>query len=235
MPSTDVTVILFDPAGGQVVLHGRSDGTGTLNMALQPAASPWQVGVYRAVVALPRGQAISATFLANDGGEHLAVRPDLPSPNSALIISGLGLPANVRIHLVLTLAGGLGQRDVSATTDASGGLSTLVWPQAIGFDFLSAGRYELQAPELGLDTAFYVREHPSTSFIHVPGTVASGADEQIGLTDYGVDRYLWARFTKLGADSGGEILAGPTDARGSVQAMIRFPDLPPGEYMLGTP
>src|SRR5690349_9305473 len=74
--NSDALVILFDPQGGQTVLHGGTDSSGTLGLALQPPGGAWQVGVYRAVVALPGGQAMSATFSANDGGRHIAVQPD---------------------------------------------------------------------------------------------------------------------------------------------------------------
>jgi hypothetical protein len=186
-------------------------------------------------VALPQGQAISATFSANDGGRHFAVGPDLPSPTSAFVVTGVGLPANSQVRLLLVLAGGLGERDLAATTDATGSLSTFVWPQEEGFDFWSAGRYELQVPQFGLDTPFFVREHPSTSFITFPPDVTPGSQARFDLSAYGTGRYLWLLAAGLGGQAGAEFLLGPTDARGFIESYVLVPNLAPGTYALGTP
>jgi hypothetical protein len=233
--NSDQLIVLFDPAGGQTVLHAQSDPSGAAQMTLAPAGGAWQIGVYRVVVALPGTRSMSAIFAVSDGGRHLMVAPDLPSPNSAVIVSGVGLPANSDAHLVLTIAGGLGQRDVSARTDGQGTLETILWPQALGFDFFSAGRYELAAPDLGLDDAFYIREHPSTSFITLDASVRPGMDVPLQLQAYATHRYVWAVYATESGQSEGEFLLGPTDDRGVTSSTIQFPDMAPGTYLIATP
>jgi cell division septation protein DedD len=234
-PGANLLTVLFDPAGGQTILHAATDGSGVAQLTLAPTPGSWQLGVYRAVVALGGGKSISATFAAGDGGKHLMVGPDLPSPNSALQVSGVGLPPNSQIHLVLTIAGGLGDRDVSARTDADGTLITFVWPQALGFDFFSAGRYDLAAPDLGLNTPFYIREHPSTSFITLNQPVEPGDSVPLQLKDFTTGRFVWAVYATEGGRPAGEFLLGPVDERGETSAMVQFPTLTSGWYLLATP
>jgi hypothetical protein len=178
---------------------------------------------------------MSATFAAGDGGTHLMVGPDLPSPNSALQVSGVGLPPSSEIHLVLTIAGGLGDRDVSARTDAQGTLISFVWPQALGFDFFSAGRYDLAASDLGLSTSFFIREHPSTSFITLDQPVEPGDSVPLQLKDFTTGRFVWAVYATDGGQPAGEFLLGPIDERGEATAMVQFPALASGWYLLATP
>lgn len=163
------------------------------------------------------------------------VAPDLPSPNSVVEVSAVGLPANSDIHLILTIAGGLGQRDVSSKTDAQGTMVVFLWPQALGFDFFSAGRYELAAPDLGLDVPFFIREHPSTSFITLGPTIKPEVDVPVLLQAYGVNRYIWAVYATETGQPIGEFLWGPTDARGATTSSVQFPELSAGRYLLATP
>ena len=234
-PGSDQLLVMFDPAGAETVLHAGADASGTAQIRLTPTAGGWQVGVYRVVVALPGNRSISTTFSANDGGRHLMIAPDLPSPNSVVEVSGVGLPINSDVHLSLTIAGGLGRRDVSARTDDQGTLVTFLWPQTLGFDFFSAGRYELAAPDLGLDVAFFIREHPSTSFITLDPSVKPGVDVPVTLQAYPVNRYIWAVYATENGNTGGEFLWGPTDARGATAGSVQFPQLPSGRYLLATP
>lgn len=234
-PSAPVLVVLFDPSGGQTVMHVMSDASGTAQLTLTPTSGAWQLGVYRAVVRVAGDASISATFAAGDGGEHLMVGPDLPSPNSAVEVAGIGLPPNSEIHLVLTITGGLGARDVSAHTDGDGTLVTFMWPQPLGFDFFSAGRYDLSAPDLGLDTSFFIREHPSTSFITLDQPVQPGDNVSLQLNDYTTGRYVWALYATAAGQPAGEFLLGPTDERGEASAMVQFPPLASGSYLLATP
>jgi hypothetical protein len=234
-PGSQQLLVLFDPAGGQTVIHVAADASGVAQVTLAPTGGAWQLGVYRVVVALPTTRSISGIFSVNDGGKHLMVTPDLPSPNSAVEVSGVGLPPYSDISLVLTIAGGLGQRVVSARTDAQGTLEVLLWPQSLGFDFFSAGRYELGAPDLGLNVAFYIREHPSTSFITVGPSVTPGVDTPLKFQAYGVNRFVWAVYATETGQTAGEFLLGPTDARGATGATVQFPGLMQGEYLLATP
>jgi hypothetical protein len=235
IPNSDQLIVLFDPEGGQTILHAATDAAGTARVSLVTIGGAWQLGVYRVVVALPGARSISAIFSVDDGGRHLMVTPDLPSPTSVIAVSGVGLPANSDIHLILTIAGGLGQRDVSVRTDADGTMAILLWPQVLGFDFFSAGRYELAAPDLGLDVAFFIREHPSTSFITLNSSIAPGDEVLVGLQAYTVDRYIWAAYATDTGQPAGEFLFGPTDARGATAGTVQFPALKPGRYLLATP
>ena len=234
-PNADLVAVVFDPAAGQTVVNVTTDSSGTAAFSLVPPAGGWQLGVYRAVVGLGGGAAISATFSAGDGGEHLVVGPALPSPNSALVVSGVGLPANSTIHFTLTIGGGLGQRDISAMTDAQGALNLLLWPQPLGFAFFTAGTYALSAPDLGVSTTFYIREHPSTSFIVVNDPVTPGARTDVHFSAFPTARYIWAVYATNLGHTAGEFLLGPTDARGSVNTAVTFPALPSGQYLLATP
>ncbi len=232
---THVPIVLFDPSGRQTVMYAQSDASGSIQVVLAPPLGGWLVGIYRGVVATGGGRAISATFSVGDGARHLFVGPDLPSPNSTVVVTGVGFPAGTVIHLILTIAGGLGERDVSAQTDSQGALHALLWPQALGFDFFSAGRYELAAPELGLSVAFFIREHPSTSFITVHDPVVTGRSTGLDLKAYVPGRYLWTVYATATGKSVGEFLFGPIDERGETATTIQFPPLPAGTYLLATP
>jgi hypothetical protein len=233
--SSDVLIVVFDPAGGQTIMHAATDASGAAQVTLAATAAGWQLGLYRAVVALGGGNSISATFTTGDGGQHLMVGPDLPSPNSAFEVTGVGLPPSSEIHLVLTVAGGLGERDVSARTDTHGTLTSLLWPQALGFDFFSAGRYELAAPDLGLDTSFFIREHPSTSSITLDEPIKPGDSIPLRLKEYTAGRYVWAVYATNTGQPAGEFLFGPIDERGESTSMVQFPTLSAGRYLLATP
>jgi hypothetical protein len=234
-PNSDMLIVLFDPAGGQTMMHAVTDASGAAQLTLVPTNGAWQLGLYRAVVALGGGSSISAIFSVGDGAQHLMIGPDLPSPNSALEVSGIGLPPDSEIRLVLTIAGGLGERDVSARTDTQGTLAILLWPQPLGFDFFSAGRYELAAPDLNLDTAFFIREHPSTSFITLDSPVKPGDATPLQLQAFTPGRFVWAAYVTDAGQPAGELLLGPVDERGEVTTLVRFPALTPGRYLLATP
>lgn len=234
-PNGSVLAVLFDPAGGQTILPLTADASGAAHTTLTPPSGGWTIGLYRIVVALAGGNAASATFTAGDGGIHLVVGPDLPSPNSALQVAGFGLPPSADMHLVLTLAGGLGERDITARTDAQGSFAILLWPQVLGFDFLSAGRYDLSIPDRGVDTAFYVREHPSTSFITMDEPVVPGNSTTLSLSAFRTGRYVWGVYATDSGQRAGEFLLGPVDERGKLAAALQFPPLMSGRYLLATP
>ena len=233
--TSDLVAVIFDPAAGQTVVHLKTDALGSAVFSLVPPSSGWQIGVYRTVIGLGGGVAVSTTFSAGDGGEHLIVGPALPSPNSALAVSGVGLPANSRIHLILTIGGGLGQRDINAATDAHGSLDLLLWPQPLGFAFFTAGTYVLSAPDLGVSTTFYVREHPSTSFIAVNDPAISGERTDVRFSAFPTALYVWAVYATDSGHTVGEFLLGPTDDRGSVSAALVFAGVSSGQYLLATP
>jgi hypothetical protein len=234
-PNADTLIVLFDPEGTQTVMHATTDASGAADVTLAPPAGAWQIGLYRAVVALGGGRSTDATFTVSDGDQHLLVGPDLPSPNSAVQVTGVGLPPNSDIHLVLTITGGLGVRDVTAHTDPQGAFSLLLWPQVLGFDFFSAGRYELSAPDLGLDTAFYIREHPSTSFIKVDQPIISAGSASLHLAAFSSGRYVWAVYATDSGQTAGEFLLGPINDRGEAVATVQLPALTAGRYLLATP
>lgn len=234
-PNSTVLIVVFDPAGGQTTMHLGTDASGAAELTLDPTAGAWKLGLYRVVVALSTGSAISAIFTAGDGGQHLMVEPDLPSPNSAIEVSGFGLLPNSGIHLVLTIAGGLGTRQVTARSDAHGTFSSMLWPQALGFDFFSAGRYELAAPDLGLDTAFFIREHPSTSFISLDDSMKPGANTSLRLKAFTTGRFVWVVYATDSGQPVGEFLVGPIDEHGEVTKQLQFPALAAGRYLLATP
>jgi hypothetical protein len=234
-PNADALIVLFDPGGSQTVMHATTDASGAADVTLTPPTGAWQIGVYRAVVSLGGGSSIDATFTVGDGTRHLLVGPDLPSPNSAVQVTGVGLPPNSDIHLVLTITGGLGVRDVAAHTDQQGAFSLLLWPQVLGFDFFSAGRYELSAPDLGLDTVFYIREHPSTSFITMDQPIISEGSTSLHLAAFTSGRYVWAVYATDSGQTAGEFLLGPIDDRGEVVTTVQLPALAAGRYLLATP
>lgn len=233
--NSDVLIVIFDPAGGQTTARVQTDATGAARLALSPPPGGWQLGVYRAVEALGGGNAASAIFTAGDGGRHLLVAPALPSPNSAIEASGIGLPSNSAIRLIMTVAGGLGTREVMAKTDEQGSFFTLLWPQELGFDFFSAGTYQLSSPDVNLSTTFFIREHPSTSFISVVNPITPGEDVPLRLNAYVPGRYVWAVYATTGGHEVGEFLLGPVDERGAIATTVVFPALSSGTYLLSTP
>jgi hypothetical protein len=105
----------------------------------------------------------------------------------------------------------------------------------LGFDFFSAGRYELSAPDLGLDTAFYIREHPSTSFIKVDQPIISAGSASLHLAAFSSGRYVWAVYATDSGQTAGEFLLGPINDRGEAVATVQLPALTAGRYLLATP
>jgi hypothetical protein len=229
------TVVLLDPQGGQTVLEGVSDSSGHLELNLATPNGAWDLGVYRVAVGIGDGSSISTTFAVSDGKPAVYAGPDEPSPTSAFVLTGTGLPADQSLHLILTLAGGFGDRSLQATTDATGTFSLFVWPQEYGYPFWSAGEYILAAPDLGISTPFWVREHPSASYLSIEGPAVPDVPESVGYAHYAAGRYLWTVYADETGRILGEFLLGPSDFRGTAQAAVRFPTLVSGTYLLATP
>lgn len=229
------TVVLLDPQGGQTVLQGVSDSSGHLELNLAAPNGAWALGVYRVAVGMGDGSSVSTTFAVSDGKPALYAGPDQPSPTSAFVLTGTGFPANQSLHLVLTLASGFGDRHLQATTDATGTFSLFVWPQEYGYPFWSAGEYIIAAPDLGINTPFWVREHPSASYLSVEGPAVPDVPESVGYAHYAAGRYLWTVYANSAGTVLGEFLLGPSDFRGTAQAAVRFPSLASGTYLLATP
>lgn len=233
-----VTVVLFDPAGNQEVRQRLAGANGTLSLELTPAGGSWQAGIYRVVAAVAGQDSVSATFVAGDGQPHLVVGPDLPSPTSVFMLQGSGFPPDRTVDVVVALAGGLGERTVHATSDASGNFALYLWPEQLGFSFWSAGRYEVRA-QVGsgatLSNVFYVREHPNGPAIDVPGTVVAGNPSRVEFRHYPSVRYLWSVYADMSGTVVGEFLVGPTDGIGQAIGSANFGGAASGTYLLATP
>jgi len=236
--NSPVTVVLFDPAGNQEVQQRLADANGMLSLELQPASGSWQAGIYRVVAAVAGQDSVSATFVAGDGQPHLLVGPDLPSPTSVFMLQGSGFPPGRTVDVIVALAGGLGERTVHATPDASGTFALYLWPEQFGFTFWSAGRYEVRA-QVGsgptLSDVFYVREHPDGPAIDVPGTVVAGNPSEVEFRHYPSVRYLWSVYADMSGTILGEFLVGPTDGIGQVIGSASFGGAASGTYLLATP
>lgn len=228
--------ILIDPGGGEIVLRPYTDGTGSFQMALTPGPSGWSAGLYRVAMGLADGAAVSATFTASDGSPHLFAEPNLPSPTSAFIFVGTGLPPNTEMGPQVALAGGnLGSRELHVTTDANGSFSTYLWPDEAGTPFFPTGAYQVALPAYGLQATFWVREHPDSATISLPGTVQVGESTPLQFTHYTAHRMLWGVYAGRDGKAGGEFLIGPTDAAGDISTALTIPDLGPGPYYIATP
>jgi hypothetical protein len=233
--NANVTIVLFDPEGGQTVLKGKTDGTGRLQAVIQPPLAGWHFGVYRAAIALPDLHGISATFAVGDGDLHLYAGLDLPSPSSAFILTGTGFPRSQSINLVLTLASGYGSRNFQVQTQSDGSFTSLAWPEEYRYPFWTAGRYSVSTADGQTSAIFWVREHPNGSYLTVTSPVEPNVPAEIAYQHYGAGRYLWTVYADMGGRVLGEYLTGPSDAQGFAQGAVRFPYLPSGEYLLGTP
>jgi hypothetical protein len=233
--NADETIVLFDPQGGQSVLQGKTDSLGRLQTQIQPPLPGWQFGVYRAVIGLPDLRSISASFAVGDGTMHVYAGLELPSPSSAFILTGTGFPFSQTVNLVLTLSSGYGDRNFQVQTQPDGSFTAFAWPEEYGYPFWAAGRYSVSTIDGKVITTFWVREHPDASYMAVNSPVAPDVPAQISYQHYGVDRYLWTVYADMGGRVLGEYLTGPSDAQGSAHGAVRFPYLPSGEYLLGTP
>lgn len=231
-----VLLVIFDPDGEQSVYTPQADSQGTVDLSISPPYGAWKEGVYRVVLSLPSGRAISATFAANDGEPHLYAGPGSPSPTSALVFSGTGFPAGVPVTVHLSPTGGhLAAIDLQVTPDANGTFVTYLWPDQLGVPFFPAGPYMAAVPAYGLDASFTVREHPASARVTLtsPDPVQPGQTAALRFQDYGQDRYLWGVVTGPGGTD--EFLVGPTDIQGALAAQVTVPDLGAGRYYLATP
>lgn len=233
--NASVTIVLFGPDGGQMVLQGKTEGAGRLQAVIQPPLSGWEFGVYRAAIALPDLHSISASFAVGDGNPHLYAGLDLPSPSSAFILTGTGFPASQTVNLVLTLASGYGSRIFQVQTQPDGSFTAFAWPEEYGYPFWTAGRYSISTGDGQVSAVFWVREHPNASYLSVSSPVAPDIPTEIAYQHYGAGRYLWTVYADMGGRVLGEYLTGPSNAQGSAEGAVRFPYLPSGEYLLGTP
>jgi hypothetical protein len=138
--------------------------------------------------------------------------------------------------LDIALTGGnLGERELQVTTDGTGAVSTYLWPDEAGTPFFPTGAYQVALPTYGLQTTFWVREHPNSATISLPGTVQVGQRVPIQFTHYSANRMLWGVYAGHDGAAAGEFLVGPTDAAGDVPASLTIPDLGPGPYYIATP
>ncbi|MDQ2743370.1 MAG: hypothetical protein M3Z66_13905 [Chloroflexota bacterium] len=234
--NTPVTVVLFDPAGQQVVTPVQTDASGSIAVTLRPPTGNWTVGLYRAAVGLPSGMSVSATFAVTDGKPHLLAEPLLPSPESALNFVGVGFPPNRQVTLELHLTGGqVGVHDLPVTADTDGSFSTLAWPEQFGLPYFAAGNYLVEAPSQGLSTPFTLREHPGSASINVDGPVPEGVDPTLHFQYYRPGRYVWGVLADMQGNLAGQFLVGETDTAGNANLSLLVPILPSGQYLLATP
>lgn len=234
--SSDLPAVVFDPAGNQVTFHVHTDATGAFSTPLSPGTALWTPGLYRIAIGLPDGRAVSGTFTASDGAQHLFAQPYMPSPTSAFNFVGTSLPpqTEVTVHVILT-GGHLGDRDLQTRTDANGAFSIYLWPAQVGAPFWPAGQYEVSLPQFGLQTSYWVREHPASSTISIADPVEIGQPVSIEFTDYPAQRVLWGIYAGSDGQAAGEFLIGPTNASGTAGGTLSFPDLGNGPYYIATP
>ncbi|HLJ67932.1 MAG TPA: hypothetical protein VKX16_11285 [Chloroflexota bacterium] len=226
---------LFDPTGNESPLPATADTTGAVSLHLTPPDGSWALGLYRVVVAQAGGDAVSATFAVSDGAPRLEEEPVLPSPTSAFSLIGTGFPPGQTIGLTLTLTGGFGDRPLRTTTDASGSFDTFVWPEQVGLPFFPAGQYRVRVGAFGLETSFWAREHPVSSTMTLDGPVSRSGSTTIHLRCYRRNRYVWAVYAGTNGAIEGQLLLGPTDSAGAVDASVDLSGLAPGTYLLATP
>lgn len=235
MPSDEITIVLFDPSGRQVVLREETDPSGALEIPLNPPDGAWLSGLYRAAVNLAAGQTVTATFAATDGQPHVFLAADLPSVTSAFNFSGTGFAPSQPVGLVLRLGNDRGDRSVPVLADADGLFSVTVWPQQEGEPFFEAGGYAAMVPGQSLYQPFFVREHPGSSLMSIAPPATPGGFIHFHLTGYHASRYLWTTYSDPAGLNEGELLLGPTDANGRLDEDVALPPLPGGTYLVATP
>lgn len=234
MPAGAPLVLLFAPDGSQTELHPYSVN-GSYQQTLDPPSGGWTAGLYRVVLGLDGGRAVSQTFTAGTS-PSLQVGPPSPSPTSVFDLIGTNLPPNTSVDVHLFLTGGIqGERVISVTTDASGAFSVYVWPQALGFPFFPAGIYRATIPAYGLDAEFSVREHPVSATMVADDSITSGQPLTVHFTLYQPDRYLWGVYAPGNGAATGEFLAGPTTDTEAASATLTLGQLAAGTYYVATP
>lgn len=234
MPSGAPLLLLFAPDGTQTELYPYSMNGG-YQVTLDPPSGGWDPGLYRVVLGLSGGGAVSQTFTAGTS-PSLYVGPPSPSPTSVFNLIGTNLPPNTAVDVHLFLTGGIqGERVITATTDASGAFSVYVWPLALGFPFFPAGIYRASLPAYNLTTEFAAREHPSSATLTAEDSVMSGQPLSVRFTLYRPDRYLWGIYAPGDGPATGEFLAGPTSMSETADATLALGQLTAGTYYLATP
>lgn len=234
MPSGAPILILFAPDGTQTVLHPDAEN-GSYVAALTPPDGGWMPGLYRVVLGLSGGAAISDTFTAGTA-PSLYVGPPSPSPTSVFNIIGTNLPPNSTINVHLFLTGGIqGERVIPVATDANGAFSAYIWPEPLGFPFFPAGSYLATLPDFGLSAPFTAREHPVSATITAAEQVVSGQALPVHFIQYLPYRYLWGVYAGGNGPAEGEFLAGPTDQSEVADLSLSLPALAAGQYYLSTP
>jgi hypothetical protein len=227
-------LILFAPDGTQAVLHPDVQN-GLYVATLNPPDGGWMPGLYRVVLGLAGGAAMSQTFTAGTG-PSLYVAPPSPSPTSVFNIVGTNLPPNSTVSVHLFLTGGIqGERVIPVLTDASGAFSAYVWPEPLGFSFFPAGSYLATLPDFGLSAPFTAREHPVSATITAATQITSGQPLPIHFIQYQPYRYLWGVYAGGNGLAEGEFLAGPTDQSEVADLTLSLPALAAGQYYLATP
>lgn len=234
MPAGAPLLLLYAPDGSQTQLQPYA-ADGSYQVTLDPPSDGWAPGLYRVVLGLAGGAAISRTFTA--GTEpSLYVGPPSPSPTSVFNVVGTNLPPNTSVDVHLYLTGGIqGERVISATTDGAGAFSIYVWPLALGFPFFPAGIYRAALPAYNLSTEFTAREHPSSATIVADGPTTSGQPLTVHFTLYRPNRYLWGVYAPGNGAASGEFLVGPTSVSLEADASLALGQLQAGTYYLATP
>jgi hypothetical protein len=230
-----LTLVLFDPNGAEAVLSESTDSSGDVSLTLPPPTGGWTHGLYRVAIGTRPGRSISTTFPVDSGGPQLYAGPNLPSPESAFVLSGTGLPPSSTVDLTLTLASGYGTRSIGVTTDDDGAFTSFLWPQTFGFPFWSAGPYTLVQDGGSASVTFWVREHPDTSYLAVQQPVVSGSLTPIDYQHYQPGRYLWTVFADSQGTVLGQYLLGPVDSYGHAEGTVTLHAPATGTYLLATP
>ncbi|PZS03742.1 MAG: hypothetical protein DLM70_08625 [Chloroflexi bacterium] len=234
-PGSRQMLVLFDPDGQQTIFQAQTAVTGHATWTLNPPNGQWILGLYRLVLPLGEGRAISETFVSGDHQAHLFAEPFLPSPTSVFDFVGIGLTPDTSVTLDLVLTAGQGEHLLQTVTDASGSFSLFVWPQQFGLPFFAAGDYLVQVSTIKPGTEFRVREHPGSSSLSVDGPVVKGLDATLHLRGYQADRLVWGMYAGLHGDASGEFLVGPTSGAGSLDTSVALTLPGPGQYLIGSP
>jgi hypothetical protein len=234
MPVGAPLLLLYAPDGSQTMLYPDSENGAYVATANAPTGG-WQPGLYRVVLGLGNGAAMSATFTAGTD-PALYVGPPSPSPTSVFNITGTNLPHGTTVNVHLFLTGGIqGEHIIPATTDANGAFSIYVWPQALGVPFFPAGSYLATLPDYGLTAPFTAREHPVSATMRTDSEIVSGQPIPLQFTLYATNRYLWGVYARDNGAAAGEFLAGPTDYAGTADLTLPLPALQSGTYYVATP
>lgn len=234
MPSGAPLLILFAPDGKQTLLHPYA-ADGAYLVELDPPSGGWTPGLYRVVLGLDGGNAVSRTFSAGMDPALYAAPPS-PSPTAVFNLIGTNLAPNTTVSVHLFLTGGIqGERVIPATTDGTGAFSIYVWPQALGFPFFPAGTYQASLPDYNLETTFAVREHPASATLTTVDAVTSGQPLDLSFTLYQPNRYLWGVYAPGNGAAMGEFLAGPTSPSETAAATLGLGSLAAGQYYVATP